>query len=155
MSEIENKISPYLRVSQDVIGRKIETKKINLILEKILKKINGSQSFDQEFLDILNNFENFKKFFNYIEIYKISRMEDEDRILKYLNFRYKFNKASNQKKVFDYPPYLLIEPNAACNLRCPMCFQIDKTFTRKPFMGVMKWDLFTKVVDSGIKCNGI
>ena len=75
------------------------------------------------------------------------RMEDEDRILKYLNFRYKFNKASNQKKVFDYPPYLLIEPNAACNLRCPMCFQIDKTFTRKPFMGVMKWDLFTKVVD--------
>ena len=56
MSEIENKISPYLRVSQDVIGRKIETKKINLILEKILKKINGSQSFDQEFLDILNNF---------------------------------------------------------------------------------------------------
>ena len=28
-----------------------------------------------------------------------------------------------------------------------MCFQIDKTFTRKPFMGVMKWDLFTKVVD--------
>ena len=86
MSEIENKISPYLRVSQDVIGRKIETKKINLILEKILKKINGSQSFDQEFLDILNNFENFKKFFNYIEIYKISRMEDEDRILKYLNF---------------------------------------------------------------------
>ena len=147
MSEIENKISPYLRVSQDVIGRKIETKKINLILEKILKKINGSQSFDHEFLDILNNFENFKKFFNYIEIYKISRMEDEDRILKYLNFRYKFNKASNQKKVFDYPPYLLIEPNAACNLRCPMCFQIDKTFTRKPFMGVMKWDLFTKVVD--------
>ncbi len=147
MSEIKNKISPYLRVSQDVIGRNIETEKINLILEKILKKINGSQGFDQEFLYILNNFENFKKFFNYIEIYKISRMKDENRILKYLNFRYKFNKASNQKKVFDYPPYLLIEPNAACNLRCPMCFQIDKTFTRKPFMGIMKWDLFTKIVD--------
>ena len=28
-----------------------------------------------------------------------------------------------------------------------MCFQIDKTFTRKPFMGLMQWDLFTKVVD--------
>ena len=28
-----------------------------------------------------------------------------------------------------------------------MCFQIDKSFTRKPYMGIMKWDLFKKVVD--------
>ena len=54
---------------------------------------------------------------------------------------------SAEKRVFDVPPYLLIEPVSACNLRCPMCYQVDKTFTRKPFMGIMKWDLFTRLVD--------
>ena len=28
--------------------------------------------------------------------------------------------------------YLLIEPVSTCNLRCPFCFQTDKTFTKKP-----------------------
>tara|TARA_R110000824_G_scaffold394629_1_gene594605 strand:- start:104 stop:877 length:774 start_codon:yes stop_codon:yes gene_type:complete len=28
-----------------------------------------------------------------------------------------------------------------------MCFQIDKTFTTKPFMGVMNMDLFKKIID--------
>ena len=46
-----------------------------------------------------------------------------------------------------YPPHLLIEPVSTCNLRCPFCFQTDKTFTRKPFMGVMEFDFFKKIVD--------
>jgi len=66
---------------------------------------------------------------------------------QYLIFRYKFKNYPKNKIVTDFPIYLLIEPVSSCNLRCTMCFQIDKTFTRKPFMGVMKWDLFTKVVD--------
>ena len=28
-----------------------------------------------------------------------------------------------------------------------MCFQIDRSFTKKPFMGVMDWNLFEKIVD--------
>ena len=47
----------------------------------------------------------------------------------------------------DYPPYLLIEPVSTCNLRCPFCFQTDKTFTKKPFMGVMDIEFFKKIVD--------
>ena len=74
-------------------------------------------------------------------------MNEFDKIINYLHFRFKFSQASNKKKEFDFPPYILIEAVSACNLKCPMCFQIDKTFTRKPFMGLMKWDLFTKVVD--------
>ena len=148
MSEVENKISPYLSITQDVIGQNINNEKINSILDKVLKKIkNEPEFFDKEFLEILGDFELFKKFYNYIEIYKISRMDDEDKIIKYLNFRFKFNQASKKRKEFDHPPYLLIEPVSACNLKCPMCFQIDKTFTRKPFMGIMKWELFQKVVD--------
>ena len=74
----------------------------------------------------------------------LKRPED---ILKYLTFRRKFGLAGLKRRLFDIPPYILVEPVSACNLRCPMCFQIDKTFTRKPFMGRMKWELFTKVVD--------
>lgn len=71
---------------------------------------------------------------------------DKD-VAEYLTYRYKFFLASTKKVAFDFPPYLLIEPVSACNLRCPMCFQVDRTFTRKPFMGVMKMDLFHSVVD--------
>ena len=81
------------------------------------------------------------------EIFYCSQLNDPVQILNYLTFRFKLYKANYLHTVYDFPPYLLIEPVSACNLRCPMCFQIDKTFTRKPFMGVMEWDLFTKVVD--------
>ena len=43
--------------------------------------------------------------------------------------------------------YLLIEPVSTCNLRCPFCFQTDKSFTRKPYMGLMKFELFKKILD--------
>ena len=157
MPDIENKISPYLKVSQDVIGKNLDIEKILDVFKKINLSIEKMQreNFDLEFLNIINDQVKFSNFFNYMELFKIAKMNEinveTSRIVKYLYFRYQFNLASNQKKVFDYPPYLLIEPNAACNLKCPMCFQIDKTFTRKPFMGIMKWDLFTKVVDEANK----
>jgi radical SAM protein with 4Fe4S-binding SPASM domain len=153
MPDIENKISPYLKVSQDVIGKNLDIEKILDVFKKINLSIKKMQreNFDLEFLNIINDQVKFSNFFNYMELFKVVKMDEVNietsRIVRYLYFRYQFNLASNQKKVFDYPPYLLIEPNAACNLKCPMCFQIDKTFTRKPFMGIMKWDLFTKVVD--------
>ena len=68
-------------------------------------------------------------------------------IFKYLNFRYFFFLVSEKKLNTDYPPYLLIEPVSTCNLRCPFCFQTDKTFTKKPFMGVMDFEFFKKIVD--------
>ena len=58
-----------------------------------------------------------------------------------------FWRQGKKKINLGYPPYLLIEPVSTCNLRCPFCFQTDKSFTKKPFMGVMKFDLFKKIVD--------
>ena len=52
-----------------------------------------------------------------------------------------------KKITFEVPLYLLIEPVSTCNLRCPFCFQVDKTFTRKPYMGTMNIDLFKKIID--------
>jgi radical SAM protein with 4Fe4S-binding SPASM domain len=67
---------------------------------------------------------------------------------QYLVFRYKFKEFPSNHIVSQFPIYLLIEPVSACNLRCVMCFQIDKTFSGvKDFMGYMNLDLFKKVVD--------
>tara|TARA_B100001059_G_C17832141_1_gene585396 strand:- start:3309 stop:4475 length:1167 start_codon:yes stop_codon:yes gene_type:complete len=76
--------------------------------------------------------------------YKINNLKE---ILNYLIFRFKFRFSAQKKFNFDYPLYLLIEPVSTCNLRCPFCFQTDKTFTKKPYMGVMDFELFKKVVD--------
>ena len=42
-----------------------------------------------------------------------------------------------KKNKFIFTSYLLVEPVSTCNLRCPFCFQSDKSFTKKPYMGVM------------------
>ena len=68
----------------------------------------------------------------------------------YLVFRYKMRFYQKQKKVSDFPVYLLIEPTSACNLRCVMCFQCDTSFTKKPYMGVMSLDFFKKVIDEAV-----
>ena len=44
------------------------------------------------------------------------------------------------------PSYVLIEPTSICNMRCPMCFQSDKSFTKKPFMGIMSIDLAKNIL---------
>ena len=66
---------------------------------------------------------------------------------EYLIFRYKLRVYPKIKKVSSFPVYVLIEPVSSCNLRCIMCFQSDKTFTKKPYMGTMELDLFKKIVD--------
>lgn len=73
--------------------------------------------------------------------------KDINLIFKYFSFRYKFYLASVNKIELDHPPYLLIEPVSTCNLRCGFCFQTDKSFTKKPYMGVMNFELFKKVCD--------
>ena len=73
--------------------------------------------------------------------------------LDYFLFRYKFRKFPKEKIVSEFPIYVLIEPTSTCNIRCTMCFQIDKSFTRKPFMGVMNLDFYKKIIDECV-ANG-
>ena len=70
-----------------------------------------------------------------------------EKAARYVIYRYKFQVYPTTKTVPDFPTYVLVEPVSSCNLRCPMCFQTDKTFTRKPYMGVMSFDLFRAVID--------
>lgn len=75
------------------------------------------------------------------------RRHPQSKWLDYLIYRYKFTQYPVQKVVADFPVYLLVEPMSVCNLRCVMCFQVDKSFTRKPYMGMMDFSLFQNVID--------
>ena len=77
----------------------------------------------------------------------IENCKSNFQIVEYLVHRYKFYLAGTKKIVFDSPPYVLLELVSTCNLRCPMCFQTDKTFTRKPYMGIIELDFFRSVID--------
>tara|TARA_E500000331_G_scaffold85326_1_gene80849 strand:- start:3235 stop:4371 length:1137 start_codon:yes stop_codon:yes gene_type:complete len=137
---------------QTSIDEKVDQKKIEKILIKNINKITiGDDKYSK---DIINSITSEKKLnFNLNKHEEIfcNSIKNTNYLLKYLTFRYKFRLAGKKKEIFDYPPYLLIEPVSACNLRCPFCFQADQTFTKKPFMGIMKWDLFKKVVDEADK----
>ena len=127
----------------DLLNYLSEHKKI--ILESLYPDCNEIEK--KLWDEILNN----KKFLfpvnlhilNFIDYHK----SNLKLIFKYLNFRYFFFLVSEKKLNTEYPPYLLIEPVSTCNLRCPFCFQTDKTFTKKPYMGVMDFEFFKKVVD--------
>ncbi len=121
---------------------------LDILSDKKLIKEISKDKLDIEFIDYLKKFKKIIFELNkHEEIYCKHILTNPLKVIKYLIFRFKFRQAGQEKVLLDYPPYLLIEPVSACNLRCPFCFQTDKTFTVKGNMGVMKFDLFKKVVD--------
>ena len=83
----------------------------------------------------------------HMEMFIVKNQKNIDKVVRYIIFRYKFHISGKKKINLGYPPYLLIEPVSTCNLRCPFCFQTDKSFTKKPYMGVIDFDFFKKIVD--------
>lgn len=72
-------------------------------------------------------------------------------VVPYLIYRFKYKLFPVRQVVSDFPVHVLVEPVSACNLRCTMCFQIDKTFTQTPkFMGIMDFDLYKEVIDQAV-----
>lgn len=79
------------------------------------------------------------------------KLNAQNKWIDYLIYRYKFLCYPIRKTLSNFPIYLLIEPTSICNLRCTMCFQVDPTFTKKKFMGMMDYELFVKVIDQAYK----
>ena len=78
--------------------------------------------------------------------------------LPYLIHRYKFKMYPTQKTLTNFPVHLLIEPTPVCNLRCIMCFQIDKSFSSdRRHVGYMEWNLFKSAIDQAAdhQCHAI
>ena len=71
----------------------------------------------------------------------------ESEFFSYLVYRYEFKVFPKKKIRSNFPCYVLIEPVSSCNLKCPMCFQSDKSFIKKDFMGKMPLNLFKKIID--------
>ena len=121
----------------------------------ILKDINNSlDTITSEELDFINN-ENSKdnKFISNQEILWLSK-RSLNFWIPYIIYRYKFKVYPKLKKLQNFPPYLLIEPTSVCNLRCVMCFQVDKSFSsKKNYMGFMELKLFEKIIKDAKKNN--
>ena len=96
--------------------------------------------------DIIRNLETNKSLGfplnKHIELYISNHLEDPIKVIKYILFRYKFYLTGTKKINLGFPPYILIELVSSCNLKCPFCFQTDKSFTRKPYMGVINLEFF-------------
>ena len=136
-------ITNKLQDNQKYHGQKFINKSLSpdTILEKLNKNINqiefDNDNYKKKIYDSLKSNGKLNFDLSNQEIQYCYNIQSAQTIFNYLAFRYKFKLASSQKEELEVPPYLLIEPVSACNLRCPMCFQIDKTFTRKPFMGII------------------
>ena len=115
----------------DLLNYLSEHKKI--ILESLYPDCNEIEK--KLWDEILNN----KKFLFPVNLHILNFIDHHKPnlklIFKYLNFRYFFFLVSEKKLNTEYPPYLLIEPVSTCNLRCPFCFQTDKTFTKNLIWG--------------------
>lgn len=142
---------------QSTINSEVNQDFIHKLLVENIKILTSNFSdidndFDKEFIDYF--FKNLKikfKINKHEEIYILYNQKNIIKIFNYLIFRNRFRESGEKKISFNAPTYLLIEPVSTCNLRCPFCFQTDKSFTRKPFMGVMDFELFKKIVDEADK----
>tara|TARA_Y100000590_G_scaffold21621_1_gene25053 strand:- start:990 stop:2126 length:1137 start_codon:yes stop_codon:yes gene_type:complete len=140
------------RTHQTSIDENVNQKKIEEYLCENLNNIKvKNDKYSGEIINSLKKNKKLNFLLNKHEEIFCNSNKDAAFLLKYLTFRYKFRLSGKNKIVFDHPVYLLIEPVSACNLRCPFCFQADTSFTKKPYMGIMKWELFTKVVDEADK----
>ena len=144
-------------IRQESIGENVNVNQVNKIYLSIIdtfnKFIKESDDFYAE--ELFNQLKDNKKFDfpinKHMELFIVKNQKNTNKIIKYILFRYKFYIAGKNKINLGYPPYLLIEPVSACNLRCPFCFQTDKSFTKKPFMGVIDFDFFKKIIDQADK----
>jgi len=106
---------------------------------------------DKKILEtILKNFESTNFSFLTTQEKQYLQRNAQEKWAKYLIHRYKFNYYENAHILPDFPLYLILEPVSACNLRCPFCWQIDEKFTSSKQMGMMKLELFKKIIDEAV-----
>ena len=169
LSMEENNLSTRIQKS----GRFIFSKDfdINLINSRVKSLIEVSLSnpknillysvLDQEILKILsakievsdidksdhiNFFDENKFILSRQEIEYLNRAPDSE-VIDYLIYRYKFRNWPRTKTLSEFPIHLLIEPTSVCNIRCVMCFQVDKSFAQKEYMGRMPIEMFNKIIE--------
>lgn len=132
----------------------LEINTLNKLLQKNLHSNKKHQDIISEIeksinLNISNEINDTRKPEFILNVQELNwlRRFPEEKWVEYLIYRYIFRIYPQKQLLTKFPPYVLIEPTSICNLRCIMCFQVDKSFSNKNYMGRMSWELFTKIVD--------
>ncbi len=139
----------YKSVANEVIGlinSQSDYKKNQNIYNKIQKAFS---EIKEDKLRFINEYDGETEDF-YITSQEINWLlkNEKKNWLKYLEYRYNFKILPLKKKVTEFPQYVLIEPVSICNLRCIMCFQVDKSFSsNKSINGSMEVGLFKDVIE--------
>ena len=126
------------------VADKVESKQLSskdryyfsLVKKSYERLISGEKLSDDEF--VLSGHE-----------IREAKTISDNHLPRYLVYRYKYNKFPALKIIGDYPPCVQIEPTSICNYRCVMCYQVDKSFSRRSMghMGHMNLNLFKRAID--------
>jgi len=67
---------------------------------------------------------------------------------RYVDYRIKWEKASNMEIVTDFPLYIMLEQTFKCNLRCPSCIQGYQDYAKNynVDVNVMSIELYKKIL---------
>ncbi len=134
---------------------------LKVALKKQIELSSTSSDFNQKYRITKRDFELFNKYAK--ELTWLSNQETNsiiehgktiDEKIVFLFHRFKFTYLPKIRIAPTVPAYVLVEPTSVCNMRCPMCFQTDKTFTTNEFMGKMNYNFYTSIVDECF-ANGI
>lgn len=66
---------------------------------------------------------------------------------EYIGYRKNWSEFAKNQIVSEYPLQVDVELSNVCNLKCPMCFRSKDAYNKKDNNVLMKYDLFTKIVD--------
>ena len=100
----------------------------------VLKSITSGRKLDEEddsiFKEILDSLDKSKKLPFDWSVQEANYLinNPKNKWLDYIFYRFKFSEYPKRLIESKFPIYLKIEPVSSCNLRCVMCFQIDKKF---------------------------
>lgn len=77
-----------------------------------------------------------------------------ERRMAYLRYRYRYNEEPRRRVESAMPIILAVEPTSVCNIRCVMCFQMDKELSgRREMRGFMSLGLYRQIIDEAAAKN--
>lgn len=144
-----------MSIGNEVVGVKFLNEKLfdkNYYLELLidgLDKLQMSESYKTMFTQVYESIKNGEFSLNSQEMNFIKSYPE--KLIDYVIFRYKFRIYPEKNILTDFPLYLLIEPTSICNLRCKMCFQMDKFFSDKKNMGFIDFEFYKNLIDQAVE----
>jgi len=150
----------------------VSAKTVSELIDTIRKELEIGQNFDRAILLHVFSYLQTYDFFNTDEAGRdtpgfslaISELDvalkqlklDPKNAMRYLVYRYKLKTYANNLIMLNFAPILYLESALSCNLMCVMCYQSDSALQnaiKASSVKLMKWDLFTKVIDEAAAFN--